>query len=139
MRLANVSATLNATMQALVYNGHPYNVTIANIPQPTIQDHTDAIIRITTSAICGSDLHFYHGVQGGEVPFVVGHEAIGYVSEVGDAVSSLSVGDYVVIPDNLAAGHLEMTPGAMESYGDGTGLSGLQSMSLISVVLRLLQ
>lgn len=59
---------------------------------------------------------------------MVGHEAIGYVSEVGDAVSSLSVGDYVVIPDNAAAGHLEMVPEALDSFGGGTGLGGLQGM-----------
>ncbi|EYE96413.1 alcohol dehydrogenase [Aspergillus ruber CBS 135680] len=96
---------LNATMQALIYNGTPYKVTIASVPRPTIQNRTDAVVRITTSAIC----------------------AIGYVSEVGDAVSSLSVGDYVVIPDNAAAGHLEMVPEALDSFGGGTGLGGLQA------------
>ncbi|ODM19381.1 hypothetical protein SI65_04365 [Aspergillus cristatus] len=117
----------NATMQALVYNGTPYNVTIANVSRPTIQNHTDAVVRITTSAICGSALHFYHGLMGGTPPCVVGHEAIGHVSAVGDAVSSLSVGDYVVIPDNAAAGHLEMVPEALNSFGGGTGLGGLQA------------
>ncbi|OJJ06529.1 hypothetical protein ASPVEDRAFT_328095 [Aspergillus versicolor CBS 583.65] len=118
---------LNLTMQAVVYSGTPYNVSVMNVPRPTIINGTDAVVRITTSAICGSDLHMYHGVQGGTPPWVMGHEALGWISEVGDAVSSLSVGDYVVIPDNIATGHLDMHPPAMDSFGTGAELGGLQA------------
>ncbi|KAB8230816.1 uncharacterized protein BDW43DRAFT_313624 [Aspergillus alliaceus] len=60
----------------------------------------------TTSAICGSDLHFYHGYWGPpNVPWGLGHEAVGYVSEVGGAVPSLLVGGYFIIPDNAHDGH----------------------------------
>ncbi|KAH6896493.1 chaperonin 10-like protein, partial [Thelonectria olida] len=106
-----------ATMRGAVMTG-PYQVHIEDLPMPVITNATDAIVRITTSALCGSDLHRYHGYMGGEPPWALGHEAMGYISELGSAVSSLEVGQYVVIPDNGAIGHIDM--------GVGTGpLTGL--------------
>ncbi|GKT88887.1 alcohol dehydrogenase protein [Colletotrichum tofieldiae] len=76
------------------------------MPIPTIVNHTDVVVRITSSAICGSDLHMYHGFGGSpNVPYGFGHEAVGYISNIGDAVTSLNVGDYVIIPDNADDGH----------------------------------
>lgn len=117
-----------AIMRGVVYNGVPFEMNVQDLPFPTIGNETDAIVRITTSAICGSDLHIYRGVAGGTPPWIVGHEAIGYISEIGSAVSSLSVGDYVVIPDTANHGHLEMEPETMEYFGNGqAGLpEGLQ-------------
>lgn len=120
---------LNATMRGVVFDGNPFQVSVVDLPRPNIINHTDAVVRITTSAICGSDLHMYHGVQGGTPPWGMGHEAIGYISEIGNAVSSLAVGDYVVIPDNVDSGHLEMEPESLQSYGGGSGLDGLQGMN----------
>ncbi|RAK96475.1 glutathione-independent formaldehyde dehydrogenase [Aspergillus ibericus CBS 121593] len=101
-----LNTTLTATMRAVAWFGQPYNVSVIDMPVPSIINQTDAVIRITTSAICGSDLHFYHGYTGAaDVPWGLGHEAVGYVSEVGEAVSSLKVGDYVIIPDNAHDGH----------------------------------
>jgi Zn-dependent alcohol dehydrogenases len=119
---------LNATMRGVLYSGIPYQVTVANLPMPTIQNQTDVIVHITTAAICGSDLHMYHGMIGGTPPWGMGHEAVGYISEVGSAVSSLSVGDYVVIPDNLAIPHVVGPSGSADvySFGIGLGLGGLQ-------------
>ncbi|KAK0650856.1 putative zinc-binding alcohol dehydrogenase [Lasiodiplodia hormozganensis] len=118
-----------AIMRGVVYNGVPFEMNVQDLPVPTIGNETDAIVRITTSAICGSDLHIYRGVAGGTPPWIVGHEAIGYISEIGSAVSSLSVGDYVVIPDTANHGHLEMEPETMEYFGNGqAGLpEGLQA------------
>lgn len=120
------------TMQAALYNATPYQITIAPLPLPTLQSPTDALVRITTSAICGSDLHIYHGLQGGPAPpWVMGHEAMGYVAEVGEGVSALSVGDYVVVPDRVASGHLDMVPPGDHSFGAGGGeLGGLQGLFL---------
>ncbi|PYH96617.1 alcohol dehydrogenase [Aspergillus ellipticus CBS 707.79] len=100
-----LNATLAATMRAVAWFGfgHPYNVSVIDVPVPSIVNQTDAIVRITSSAICGSDLHFYHGYMGSpDVPWGLGHEAVGYVSEVGNSISSLNVGDYVqmVITDS---------------------------------------
>ncbi|KAF2114869.1 hypothetical protein BDV96DRAFT_86960 [Lophiotrema nucula] len=116
---------LNATMRGVVYNS-PYNMTVENLPMPTIINQTDAIVRITTSALCGSDLHTYHGISG-EGPIPMGHEAVGYVSELGSAVTQLALGDYVVIPDNVRPGHYSDLPPPMDSFGGGTGLGGLQA------------
>lgn len=114
-------------MQGVVFAGTPFEVLVQNLTIPTIQHDADAIVRITTSGICGSDLHVYRGVMGGgEVPYTIGHEAIGYISEIGDAVTSLSVGDYVVIPDTPSAGTLQLEPAGGAYFGNGVGLDGLQ-------------
>ncbi|KAJ9215214.1 hypothetical protein DTO166G4_3099 [Paecilomyces variotii] len=114
-------------MRAVAWFGQPYNVSVIDMPVPSTVNHTDAIVRITTSAICGSDLHFYHGYMGSpNVPWGLGHEAVGYISEVGSAVSSLQVGDYVIIPDNAHSGHY----GQQHPISFGTGLpdyGGLQA------------
>jgi alcohol dehydrogenase len=93
------AATLrtNATMKALVYHG-PGERAWENKPRPAIQDPSDAIVRITTSTICGTDLHILKG----DVPAVtdgriLGHEGIGIVEEVGTGVSEFHVGDKVII------------------------------------------
>ncbi|KQX07623.1 MULTISPECIES: alcohol dehydrogenase catalytic domain-containing protein [unclassified Leifsonia] len=84
-------------------------VSVEEVPDPRIEEPTDAIVRITSTAICGSDLHLYD-VLG---PFlskgdVLGHEPMGIVEEVGSAVTSLSVGDRVVIPFVIACGECYM-------------------------------
>ncbi|KAK5684603.1 hypothetical protein LTR17_027203 [Elasticomyces elasticus] len=90
---------------------------------------TDVIVQMTLSAICGTDLHIYHGLEGGNPPRVMGHEGLGTVSDVGDAVDTLKVGDYVVIPDSIASGHLETgsTISSAEVFGFGGDLGGLQA------------
>ncbi|KAI9927151.1 hypothetical protein ASPWEDRAFT_55409 [Aspergillus wentii DTO 134E9] len=122
-----LNRTLAATMRAVAWFGQPYNVSVIDMPVPSIVNQTDAIVRITTSAICGSDLHFYHGFTGAaDVPWGLGHEAVGYVSEIGSAVSSLQVGDYVIIPDNAHSGHYGQQHPL--SFGSGTpGYGGLQA------------
>ncbi|KAL1626440.1 hypothetical protein SLS56_006844 [Neofusicoccum ribis] len=115
-------------MRGVVYQGVPFEMVVQDLPMPTIGNQTDAIVRITTSALCGSDLHVYRGVNGGTPPWNMGHEALGYISEIGSAVSSLSVGDYVVIPDTANHGHLELEPTSLDFFGNGAVLSeGLQS------------
>ncbi|KAL6412967.1 putative alcohol dehydrogenase protein [Ilyonectria robusta] len=117
---------VNATMRAAALIG-AYNVSIIDIPVPVLQNATDAIVRITASAICGSDLHYYHeGLGSPENPVPIGHEAIGYVEAIGDAVQGLQVGDYVVIPDNVDDGHFNFGPELPLSYG-GPQLGGLQA------------
>ena len=116
-------------MQAALYNATPYHLTVSPLSIPTLQSPTDAVVRITTSAICGSDLHIYHGLQGGpEPPWVMGHEAMGYVAEVGEGITALNVGDYVVVPDRVTSGHLDMFPPGDHSFGAGEELGGLQGL-----------
>ena len=95
-------------MKALTWQG-PSDVRVQEVPDPTIQAPTDAIIRVTSTAICGSDLHLYE-VLG---PFldqgdVLGHEPMGVVEEVGSETGDLKVGDRVVIPFNISCGHCWM-------------------------------
>ncbi|KAK1479627.1 alcohol dehydrogenase [Colletotrichum cuscutae] len=106
--------TLGAFMRGVMYRGVPSEMTVENIPMPTILNQTDAVVRITTSALCSSDLRVYRGYQGGAPPWNMGLEAIGYISELGSAVSGLEVGDYVIIPDTVNHGRLEMEPTGLD-------------------------
>ncbi|MBA2441468.1 MAG: glutathione-dependent formaldehyde dehydrogenase [Rubrobacter sp.] len=95
-------------MRALAWHGKR-DVRVDNVPDPRIEEPTDAIIRITTTAICGSDLHLYE-VLG---PFIdegdiLGHEPMGVVEEVGPEVTDIAPGDRVVIPFQIACGHCFM-------------------------------
>ncbi|KAF2105618.1 alcohol dehydrogenase [Lophiotrema nucula] len=122
-----MNSTLNATMRAVAWFGQPYNVSVIDLPMPRIVNETDVVVRITSSAICGSDLHFYHGYSGSpNIPWGLGHEAVGYVAEIGSAVTSLSVGEYVIIPDNADDGH--WGPAHPLSFGVGSpDYGGLQA------------
>src|SRR5205807_2587948 len=91
-------------MKALVWHGKN-DVRVERVPDPTILNPRDAIVRITTSAICGSDLHLLNGyiptMQAGDI---LGHEFMGEVVEVGKANTRLKVGDRVVVPFTIACG-----------------------------------
>ncbi|KAH9225364.1 hypothetical protein K456DRAFT_1939014 [Colletotrichum gloeosporioides 23] len=106
---------LNATMRAVVYDGVPFSMGVRAIAKLTIRNSADVVVRVTTAAICGSDLHIYCGFMGGIPLWTMGHEAVGYVSEIGDAVSSFNVGDYVIIPDTVSSDQLELEPTCLTS------------------------
>jgi threonine dehydrogenase-like Zn-dependent dehydrogenase len=91
-------------MLAMDYRG-PYRVRTEQKPIPSIQHPEDAIVRVTRSCICGSDLHLYHGlVPDTRVGMTFGHEFTGVVEEVGPEVRNLTVGDHVLVPFNIACG-----------------------------------
>ncbi|HWM72155.1 MAG TPA: zinc-dependent alcohol dehydrogenase [Nocardioides sp.] len=91
-------------MKAMVYRG-PYRVRVEEKPQPGIEHPNDAIIRVELAAICGSDLHLYHGMMPDtRVGHTFGHEFIGVVDEVGSSVQRLQVGDRVMVPFNVYCG-----------------------------------
>jgi threonine dehydrogenase-like Zn-dependent dehydrogenase len=95
-------------VRALTWHGRR-DVRIDEVPDPAIQEPTDAIVRITTTAICGSDLHLYEVMS----PFleegdVLGHEPMGFVEEVGPEVTQIKPGDRVVVPFQVACGHCFM-------------------------------
>jgi threonine dehydrogenase-like Zn-dependent dehydrogenase len=91
-------------MHALTYQG-PSSVRVVDKPDPRIHHPNDIILRITRTAICGSDLHLYHGlVPDTRVGCTFGHEFAGVVEEVGPDVRSLVAGDRVVVPFNVACG-----------------------------------
>ncbi|WP_226480205.1 zinc-dependent alcohol dehydrogenase [Natrinema amylolyticum] len=91
-------------MRALTWHGEQ-DVRIDDVPEPEIVNPTDAIIEITATAICGSDLHLYNGYMPGmREGDVLGHEPMGEVIEVGDEVETLEVGDRVVVPFTISCG-----------------------------------
>ncbi len=90
-------------MKALVYKGAK-QVAVEQVPDAKVAEPTDAVIRLTTSNICGSDLHMYEGRTSVEVGKVLGHENMGIVEEVGPAVQVAKVGDRVSVPFNIACG-----------------------------------
>lgn len=90
-------------MKAVVYQ-KPFSVTIESVPDPRIQHPNDVIVRVTSTAICGSDLHMYEGRTAAAPGIVFGHENQGIIEEVGGGVTTLRKGDRVVMPFNVACG-----------------------------------
>lgn len=90
-------------MKAVVYRG-PFSVDVEEVPDPRIEAPLDAIVRITTTNICGSDLHMYEGRTAAEHGMVLGHENMGIVVETGPGVERIQVGDRVSVPFNIACG-----------------------------------
>jgi threonine dehydrogenase-like Zn-dependent dehydrogenase len=107
-------------MRALTWHGKR-DVRIDTVPDPCIKEPTDAIVRITTTAICGSDLHLYEVMA----PFldagdILGHEPMGVVEEVGSEVTDISPGDRVVIPFQISCGHCFMCDQALYTQCETT-------------------
>src|SRR5215204_2922847 len=107
-------------MKALTWHGKR-DVRIEDVPDPAIEKPTDAIVRVTTTAICGSDLHLYE-VLG---PFIeegsiLGHEPMGIVEEVGSEVTELAPGDRVVIPFQVACGSCFMCEQGLQTHCETT-------------------
>jgi threonine dehydrogenase-like Zn-dependent dehydrogenase len=107
-------------MKAVTWQGKR-SLSVEEVPDPTIQEPTDAIIKITSSGICGSDLHLYE-VMG---PFmgegnILGHEPMGIVQEVGAKVTNIKPGDRVVIPFNISCGHCFMCEHGLQSQCETT-------------------
>jgi threonine dehydrogenase-like Zn-dependent dehydrogenase len=92
------------TMLALNYR-RPYKVRVDSMPEPTLEHPNDAIVRVTRSCICGSDLHLFHGlVPDTRVGMILGHEFTGVVEAVGPSVQNVKVGQQVLVPFNIACG-----------------------------------
>ena len=125
------------TMKAVTWQG-PRDIRVDDVPDPTIVDPTDAIIRVTTTGLCGSDLHLMEPLA----PFmwpgdVLGHEPMGVIEEVGSEVGDLAVGDRVVIPFNVSCGSCWMCERGLNSQcetsqnrdqGTGASLYGYSSL-----------
>ncbi|HTC30260.1 MAG TPA: alcohol dehydrogenase catalytic domain-containing protein [Candidatus Acidoferrum sp.] len=90
-------------MQAVVLNGARH-ITIEAIEEPALRAPTDVLLRLTSTAICGTDLHMYEGRLGGGQRLVIGHEPLGVVEKVGDAVVNVRVGDRVTVPTHICCG-----------------------------------
>lgn len=117
-------------MIAMNYRG-PRRVRIDHKPYPKILHPNDAIVKVTRSCICGSDLHLYHGmVPDTRVGSTFGHEFIGIVEEIGSSVEKLKVGDHVLVPFNIACGKCafckqELYGNCHESNSQATAVGGI--------------
>jgi threonine dehydrogenase-like Zn-dependent dehydrogenase len=107
-------------VRAVTWHG-THDVRVDTVPDPTIEEPTDAIIRVTSTGICGSDLHLYEVlgpyIDAGDV---LGHEPMGVVEEVGAAVKEIAPGDRVVIPFNISCGHCFMCETGLQSQCETT-------------------
>ena len=124
-------------MRAVTWQGAK-DIRVEQVPDPKIEEDTDIVIRVTTTGLCGSDLHLYEVLA----PFmepgdIVGHEPMGVVEEVGAAVPHLDVGDRVVIPFNISCGHCWMCEQQLQSqcettqnreFGTGASLLGYSKL-----------
>jgi len=111
-------------MKAVTYQGF-MNVKVKEVPEPIIKQPEDVIVKVTHASICGSDLHFYHGmIPSLEKEYVLGHEAIGVVEEVGNDVFGLKRGDKVVIPFNIACGKCIYCKSNLESQCENVNVEG---------------
>ncbi|MBL8744657.1 MAG: glutathione-dependent formaldehyde dehydrogenase [Myxococcales bacterium] len=90
-------------MKALVFHS-AHNISVDNVPDPTIEKPTDAVLRVTSTAICGSDLHIVNGFIPQKRAMTLGHEFMGIIEEVGSGVTRLKKGDRVVVPFPIACG-----------------------------------
>jgi S-(hydroxymethyl)glutathione dehydrogenase/alcohol dehydrogenase len=117
-------------MLAMNYRG-PYRVRVDEKPMPTVQHPEDAIVRVTRSCICGSDLHLYHGmVPDTRVGMTFGHEFCGIVEQVGPEVRNLKRGDHVLVPFNIACGKCHFCQQGLfgnchESNAQATAVGGI--------------
>jgi glutathione-independent formaldehyde dehydrogenase len=120
-------------VRAVVWKA-PYNVSVDEVDDPRIEAPTDAIMRLTTAAICGSDLHMYEGRAPMEAGQVVGHENLGIIEEVGAGVMNVRPGDRVVLPFNIGCGFCfnctrQFTNACLttnpQGHGGGYGYSGM--------------
>ncbi len=107
-------------MKAVVWHGKR-DVRVETVPDPQIEEPTDAIVRITSTGLCGSDLHLYELLT----PFmtegdILGHESMGIVEEVGSQVRNIVPGDRVVVPFNISCGHCFMCSTGLQSQCETT-------------------
>jgi threonine dehydrogenase-like Zn-dependent dehydrogenase len=114
-------------MKAVVFHGIG-DIRLEDVSEPTIEQPTDAIVRLTASAICGTDLHMVRGTMPGMVPgTVLGHEGIGIIEEVGHDVTNFHPGDRVVIPSTLNCGHCSYCKTGYTSQCDNANPNGAQA------------
>jgi threonine dehydrogenase-like Zn-dependent dehydrogenase len=120
-------------VKALAWHGN-HDVRVDSVPDPAIEQPTDAIIKVTSTGICGSDLHLYEVLGAFIDPGdILGHEPMGIVQEVGSQVTHIAPGDRVVVPFNISCGHCYTCDKGLQSqcettqvreYGTGAALLG---------------
>lgn len=114
-------------MKAVVFHDIG-DIRLEDVPAPRLKDPNDAIVKITASAICGTDLHMIRGTMTGMQPgTILGHEGVGIVTEIGTAVRNLSIGDRVVIPSTIGCGYCSYCRAGYFSQCDNANPNGPRS------------
>ncbi len=114
-------------MKAVVFHGVG-DIRLEDVAEPTIEQPLDAIVRITASAICGTDLHLIRGTLPGMLPgTIIGHEAVGVVEEVGPQVRNFRPGDRVVIPSTIGCGYCSYCRAGYFSQCDNANPNGIHA------------
>lgn len=114
-------------MKAVVFHGIG-DIRLDDVPEPKIEQPTDAIVRLTASAICGTDLHMVRGTMPGmEAGTILGHEGVGIIEEVGSSVRNFKVGDRVVVPSTICCGHCSYCTSGYQSQCDNANPNGKQA------------
>ncbi|SIR09103.1 S-(hydroxymethyl)glutathione dehydrogenase / alcohol dehydrogenase [Peribacillus simplex] len=106
-------------MKAVTFQGAK-EIQVKQVEDPKLQQMDDIIVRVTSTAICGSDLHIYQGALPTHKDYVIGHEPMGIVEEVGPEVTKVKKGDRVVLPFNISCGHCYYCEHDMESQCDNS-------------------
>jgi len=111
-------------MKAVIFHAIG-DIRIEEVPEPTIEKPTDAIVRLTASAICGTDLHFVRGTFSGvDKGQILGHEAVGVVESVGAEVSAIEVGQRVIIPSTIGCGYCQFCKNQFYAQCDNANPGG---------------
>ncbi len=111
-------------MKAVTYQGIK-NVQVKQVEDPKLEKADDIIVKLTTTAICGSDLHLIHGmIPNFPTDYIIGHEPMGVVEEVGPDVTKVKKGDRVVIPFNVSCGECYYCKNQLESQCDNSNPNG---------------
>lgn len=104
-------------MRAVTYQGIK-DIQVKNVEDPVLKKKDDIIVRITSTAICGSDLHIYKGAVPADKDYVIGHEPMGIVEEIGSEVTRVKKGDRIILPFNVSCGDCYYCKNEMESQCD---------------------
>ena len=111
-------------MKAVVFHALG-DIRLEDVPAPQIREPTDAIVRLTSSAICGTDLHYVRGTFGGMKPArIVGHEGVGVVEAIGPIVRNIAVGERVIIPSTIGCGACSYCPEGYFAQCDNANRGG---------------
>ncbi|KAH8784305.1 putative S-glutathione dehydrogenase [Hyaloscypha finlandica] len=116
------------TMKAVEFDGKPFSMKVKTLPIPKITQPTDAVIRVTSAGICGTDLHTFHGRFPVKPPLTMGHEIVGVVHTIGSKVHDIKIGDRVIVSVIVFEDGLEGVDPVTGTFGVGT-LPGLQQFN----------
>src|SRR5256885_2200715 len=124
---AHRKSTHGGVMKAIVFHGVG-DIRLDTVKEPKIKEDTDAIVRLTASAICGTDLHLVRGTLPGVKPgTILGHEGVGVIEELGKDVRSFKLGDRVVIPSTIGCGYCSYCRAGYYAQCDNANPNGRDS------------